>query len=220
MPALSGSLTYARLFVEGALPDDFRERFGAAIQLRAMRPLEADDEALERSGWCAIGDPFELDLSYERVFYNDYVNLGLRTDRWSIPAALVRTHLKEAEALYLEKKKRARLSKHERAELKELVLRRLRKQSVPQVRAVDVSWSLGEGIVRYFSHSPRAIAGLLDLFGKTFTGLKLVPEAPYTLATRLGLSEAEQEAWDHLEPIDLTSLAVPLASETRALVEA
>jgi recombination associated protein RdgC len=202
MPALSGSLTYARLFVEGTLPDDFRERFGAAIQLRAMRPLEADDEALERSGWCAIGDPFELDLGYERVFYNDYVNLGLRTDRWSIPAALVRTHLKEAEAAYLEKKKRQRLSKHERAELKELVLRQLRKQSVPSVRAVDFSWSLGEGIVRFFSHAQRPTATLVDLFGKTFSGLKLVPEAPYTLASRLGLSTEEEAAWDRLEPTD------------------
>ena len=202
MPALSGSLTYARLFVEGTLPEDFRDRFGAAIQLRGMRPLEADDEALERSGWCAIGDPFELDLGYERVFYNDYVNLGLRTDRWSIPSALVRTHLKEAEAAYLEKKKRQRLSKHERAELKEMVLRQLRKQSVPSVRAVDFSWSLGEGIVRFFSHAQRPTATLIDLFGKTFTGLKLVPEAPYTLASRLGLSKEEEEAWDRLEPTD------------------
>lgn len=220
MPALTGSLTYARLFVEGALPDDFRERYGAAIQLRAMRPLEADDEALERSGWCAIGDPFELDLGYDKVFYNDYVNLGLRTDRWSIPSALVRTHLKEAEAAYLAKKKRARLSKHERAELKELVLRRLRKMSVPQVRAVDVSWSLGEGIVRFFSHSPRSVATLLDLFGKTFTGLKLVPEAPYTLAARLGLSDDAQAEWDRLAPIDLAALVAQHSTAPHAVGEA
>lgn len=203
MPALTGSLTYARLFVEGALPDDFRERFLGAIQLRAMRPLSAEDDVPERSGWCAVGDPFELTLDYERVFYNNFLNLGLRTDRWSIPSAQVRTHLKEAEAAYLAKKGRERLSKRERTELKEMVLRQLRKASTPTVRMVDCSWSLEENTVRFFSHAQRPTATLIDLFQKTFAGLKLVPEAPYTLAARLGLSEAEAEAWDRLEPTAL-----------------
>ena len=39
MPALKGSLTYARFFVEGDLPDDFRDRFTKSIRRRAMKPL-------------------------------------------------------------------------------------------------------------------------------------------------------------------------------------
>ena len=35
MPALKGSLTYARFFVEGEPPKDFRERFMRAIRLLA-----------------------------------------------------------------------------------------------------------------------------------------------------------------------------------------
>jgi hypothetical protein len=54
LPALKGSLTYARFFVEGTLPDDFRERFMRIVRLRAMKPLEPDDEDLERSGWAKI----------------------------------------------------------------------------------------------------------------------------------------------------------------------
>jgi hypothetical protein len=38
-----------------------------------------------------------------------------------------------------------------------------------------------------------------ELFTKTFS-LKLVPEAPYTLAARLGLSSAREKAWVDLEP--------------------
>lgn len=205
MPALTGSLTYARLFVDGALPDDFRERFVTAIKLRAMRPLEPSDDVPERSGWCAMGDPFELALDYERVFYNNYLNLGLRTDRWVIPAQLVRTHLREAETAYLAKKGRERLSKRERAELKEMVLRQLRKRSVPAVRTVDCSWSLEEGTVRFFSHAQRPTATLVDLFEKTFA-LKLIPESPYTLAARLGLTKDQEEAWDKLEPTALVGV--------------
>lgn len=198
MPALKGSLSYTRLFVEGELPEDFRTRFLRAIRLRAMKPLTADDDALERSGWCVIGEPFALDLTYENVFYNDYLNLGLRTDRWVIPAQLVRARMREVEAAYLEKKGRERLTKREREELKEVVLRKLRKQFVPAMRVVDFSWSLNEGIVRFFSQAARPILAMSDLFHKTF-GLKLVPEAPYTLAARLGLNKAEEQAFNSLE---------------------
>jgi recombination associated protein RdgC len=198
MPGLKGSLSYTRLFVEGELPDDFRSRFLRAIRLRALKPLEADDDALERSGWCAIGEPFELELTHDNVFYNEFINLGLRTDRWVIPGPLVRARLREAEAAYLDKKGRERLSKSERTELKELVLRKLRKQFVPAMRVVDFSWSLEEGLVRFFSQSARPIAAVSELFQKTF-GLKLVPEAPYTLAARLGLDKAQESAWGELE---------------------
>jgi hypothetical protein len=194
MPALKGSLSYSRFFVEGELPDDFRQRFMKAIRARVMRPLTADEDALERSGFCAIGEPFELELGYENVFYNEFINLGFRTDRWVLPGQLVRAKVREAEVAYLAKKGRERLTRHERTELKELVSRKLRKQFVPAMRCVDLSWSLEEGIVRFFSQAARPISAMTELFERTFS-LKLIPESPYTLASRLGLDEAEEKAW-------------------------
>lgn len=202
MPALKGSLTYARFFVDGEPPKDFRERFMRAIRLRAMQPLEADDDVAERSGWCAIGEPFDVDLHYDGVFYNNYINLGFRTDRWAIPGAVLRKRVKEAESAYLVKRGRERLSRSEKAEIKELVARKLRKQFVPTTRAIDLSWSLEDGVVRFFSQSARPAAEMHELFTKTF-GLKLLPEAPYTLASRLGMSKAEDQAWIGLEATQL-----------------
>ncbi|MBX3190915.1 MAG: hypothetical protein KF819_28225 [Labilithrix sp.] len=202
MPALRGSLTYARFFVEGALPDDHRERFMKAIRLRAMRPLEPDDEELERTGWTKIAEPFELDLTYEDVFYNEYVNLGFRTDRWVAPGPELRLRLREAEAAYLEKKGRERLTRKEKAELKLLVARKLRRTHPPATRAVDLSWSLGEGVVRFFSHADKPAGAMTELFKKTF-GLTLVPESPYTLAARIGLDKAQKRAWNELEVVAL-----------------
>lgn len=205
MPALSGSLTYARLFVEGELPENHRERFLETLRLRAMKPLEADDDMPERSGWCALNDPYELKLEYDQVFYNNYLNLGFRTDRWNIPAALLRANVREAEQVHLERKGRERLSKREREEIKTFVLRQMRKQTTPVVRVIDLSWSLEERVVRFFSHSQRPTLAMMELFTKTF-GLKLVPEAPYTLAARLGLDDEAQRAWDTLEPTFLTRM--------------
>lgn len=204
VPALKGSLTYARFFVEGALPDDFQERFMKAVRLRSMKPLQPDDDDLERSGWTKIGDPFEIDLEYEDVFFNEYVNLGFRTDRWVIPASVLKTHVHEAEAAYLKKKGRERLSRKEKNELKLFVAKKLRRNMAPATRLVDVSWSLGEGIVRFFSHATKPGASMMELFKKTF-GLTLVPESPYTLAARLGLDKAQEKAWQDLEITCLAS---------------
>jgi len=200
VPALRGSLTYARFFVDGDVPEDFREKYMRAIRLRAMKPLQPDDEELERSGWCKVGEPFEIELRYEDVFYNEYVNLGLRTDKWRLPASMLKQRVREAEAAYLEKKGRERLGRAEKTELKEMVARKLRKQTSPATRMIDVSWSMNEGVVRFFSHAEKAGAQMMEIFTKTF-GLRLVPEAPYTLASRLGLSKAQESTWEALEMI-------------------
>lgn len=203
MPALRGSLTYARFFVDGDVPEDFREKFMRAIRLRAMKPLEPEDDDLERSGWSKLAEPFELDLKYDDVFYNEFIVLGFRTDRWQIPGPMLKARVREAEAAYLEKKGRDKLGRKEKAELKENVARKLRKQMEPATRVVDLAWSLNEGVVRFFSHAEKTAGNMSELFHKTF-GLRLVPESPYTLAERLGLSKAQESAWQEIE---LTVLA-------------
>lgn len=198
MPALRGSLTYARFFVDGDVPDDFREKYMRAIRLRAMKPLEPEDDDLDRSGWCKLAEPFEIELRYDDVFYNEYVALGFRTDRWQIPGPMLKARVREAEATYLEKKGREKLGRKERAELKETVARKLRKQTAPATRVVDLTWSMNDGIVRFFSHSDKAAGNMTELFHKTF-GLRLVAESAYTLAERLGLSKAQESAWQEIE---------------------
>ncbi len=200
MGLFSGSLTYGRFFVEGDAhtASGFREKAMRSIRARAMRPLMAEDEDLERSGWCRVGEPFELELDHNDVFYNEFVNLGFRTDRWVVPTPLLKSKLREAEQSYLAKKGRERMTRKEKSELKLLVGKKLRKQLSPQTRAVDVSFSLAEGVVRFMSVSPKAGALMSELFHKTF-GVKLVPESPYTLATRLRVSKAEEAAWNDAE---------------------
>lgn len=200
MAALRGSLTYARFYVDGELPGDFLDKAMRSIRLRAMKPLEPDDEDLERSGWCKLGEPFELDLAHDDVLPPGFVRLGFRTDRWQIPSSILRQRLRETERAYLEKKGRERLGRKERAELKEMTLRKLKQKATPATRAVDLCWSLDDGLVRFFSHANKPAAAMMELFQKTFS-LRLVPEAPYTLAARLGLSREEELAWEALEPI-------------------
>lgn len=207
MSARRGSLTYARFYVEGDVAAGFQARALKAIQAKVLRPLDPNEPDPERSGWCRLGEPFELELEHEQVFVDDFVMLGVRTDRWAIPAPLLRAKVREHEVVMLQKTGRERLTRKEKTELKELVSKKLRRQMAPSTRAVDLTWSLDEKLVRFFSHSPKSAAIMLELFQKTFP-VKLVPESPYTLAARLGMSAAEERAWQTLEPSEFEMDAV------------
>lgn len=202
MGALRGSISYSRFFVRGEMPASFHGPFLKAVRVRAFRPLEAAEEDDERMGWCAIEEPFDLDLDHGKVFSNEYLNLGLRVDRWMIPKPLFKAHFADAERAHLEKRGREKLSRREKDELKVFVGRRLRKQVLPAMRVWDLSWNLNAGVVRFWSRSQKSIDRLIEIFGATFK-LELVVDSPYVSATRLGLSAPLMKTLDDLEPAEL-----------------
>lgn len=204
MSALSGSLTYQRFFVDRPLPRDFVARSHDKIVALAMRALSPNEPEDERSGWCVMGEPLDVELDRSRVFLDGFVNLGVRIDRWAIPSAVLKTRLREVEQKERERRGRDRLGRNERSEIKELVTRELRKKVLPVVRVSDLSWSLEEGVLRFFSHSKKSTATMLALFEKTF-GFEPTAESPYTQSRRLTLSDAQLRAWDSIEPLSLAA---------------
>jgi hypothetical protein len=197
--ALRGSISFSKFYVRGELPDGFRDTFVERIQLRAFTPLTVEEEADQRSGWCSIENPLDCELDHNKIFFNSYMNLGLRTDRWQIPSPLFKAHFGEAEREHLAKRGREKLGRREKEELKVVVSRRLRAQLLPVMKVIDLSWNLEQGIVRFWNQSPRVHEVLAELFEATFQ-LALVPESPYTAARELGLSEAHAAAFEAIKP--------------------
>ncbi|MBM4376648.1 MAG: recombination-associated protein RdgC [Deltaproteobacteria bacterium] len=213
MSLFKGQLTYARYFVDPdesePLESGFAERFLETLAARPFVPLDPEEDVRERVGWCRVGEPFETSFGHGDLFWNGHLVLGFRVDRWVVPSSLVKAKTRQAEASYLAKKGRERASKKEKAELKELVTRKLRRQLAPSTRSVDLALSLDDGIARFFSHSAALGGAMCELFRSTF-GLRLVPEAPYTTAARIGLdalvgTKRGDALWDALEPTDLTN---------------
>ncbi|MCC6647984.1 MAG: hypothetical protein IT374_20755 [Polyangiaceae bacterium] len=202
MSATRGSLTYARFFVRGDAPEVPPARALRAVHLHAFRPLVPDEEQKESVGWCRFGEAFDLQPGQDDVFVDEFVNLGLRVDRWAVPGALLRARLRDAEAELLAQKGRERLTRAEKKELKEQVSRRLRHELPPRTRAFDVSWAPGSGVVRLFTQAAGPALALGELFKRTFK-LELVAESPYTLSARLGMSAAREAAWADAEPTTL-----------------
>lgn len=202
MGAIRGSLTYSRFFIAGDLPDDLPGASLRRIRASAAQDLNPDEDVSEKHGWCSIEDPMVTDLGHENVFFNEYVCLGLRIDRWVVPKPLLNAHLRDAEAALLERKGLERLGRKARADLKLFVLKKLRRQLMPSIKSIDLVWNTNTGVARFFSQSARIHLLVQELFEKTFR-LKLVPESPGTLAERRGLDSRARAYWDKLEPTTL-----------------
>lgn len=199
MGVFSGTISFVRFFVEGEVPADFREPFLEQIRQRALQPLDPDEDDEEAIGWCPIAHPLRLEFAHDDVFINNFVNLGLRIDRWAIPAPLLKARLAEAEALAMQERGVLKLRRGEKEELRKLVISSLRRQLLPSMRVTDLSWDIDGRVVRFWSSSTRLHERLEDLFAETF-GLRLVVESPYSTAARVGLTASRLTELAELEP--------------------
>ena len=202
MSAFRGNLTFARFYVTGDIPDDVPGTTLRRIRANAFQPLSPEEDKSEGFGWANIEDPVDIDLDHEKVFYNEYVCLSLRLDRWAVPGPLLKAHLREAEQALLEKRGLEKLGRQAKADLKIMVVRKLRRQLVPSLKSYDMVWNLNSHIVHFFSQSERITTLFDDLFKKTFK-LDLVPESPGTAADRVGLDAKQATALAGLEPTTL-----------------
>ena len=158
MGLLGGSVSYTRFYVRGDAPSgNFRSRFEKAVAHDAFRPLAAEEEEDERVGWCSIRDPFVIELERDDFLYADHVHLGLRIDRWRVPRNLFKAHYAIAERELMDTQGIHRLSRSQKEDLQVFVMRRLRKQTIPAMRHVELSWELGTGLVRRWTQAGHAV---------------------------------------------------------------
>jgi recombination associated protein RdgC len=197
--AFSGSLTYTTFHVEGELETGFRELFLTEIQREVFRPLTVEEEREEAVGWVAIEHPFDVDLDIDKVFFNSYLNIALRIDRWRIPGPLFKAFFTDAERQHLTETGKEKLSRREKEELKAVVTATLRRQIIPAMRTIDLSWNLDTGVLKFWNQSERIHEVLDDIFETTF-GLRLVQRTPYIIAAHAGFDEQQLDALSQLEP--------------------
>ena len=199
MGALQGTLTYKLFYVEGELPSDLKGTFLAGIKHRAFFPLTPEDEDEERIGWVPIDRPLETEFTADKVFFNDFVNLSLRHDKYVVPSQLLKAHAGEAERAYKAQNEKKKLSKFERDDIKDMVRRQLKEQSLPRMKTIDMSWELSEMRVRFWNQSTKMCEIFQGYFEDTF-GLRIVPANPYTHAMNLGLDNVQVERLAAVEP--------------------
>ncbi len=218
MEAFGGSMTYTTFHVQGEVGQDFRDTFIEGIQREAFSPLSVEAPDEESVGWVAIEHPFDVDLDYDKVFYNSYLNLTLRIDRWRIPGPIYKAFFTDAARQRLAETKKNKLSKREKEDIKAVVIATLRRQLIPAMMLVDLSWNLDTGVLRFWNGSTRIHDILEELFESSF-GLRLLRDAPYVVGANAGLEPKNLEALLLLDPTPIHNLgssnviATPVASD-------
>jgi hypothetical protein len=138
------------------------------------------------------------------VFYDRFVTLGFRVDKWKIPGVLMRSQVADEEQRMLSRgSKREKLTRAEKEDIKLRVIGRLRKKILPTSRAFDVLWDLDAGTVLFFTHSARTTEEFAAHFEKTF-GLELQADSAYAAAGRAALAPGLQKAFEKVEPLSFS----------------
>lgn len=204
MGATHGTVTCTKYFVRETPKRGFRDRFIEAAQKFTFEELRVEDEEDQKAGFCVFEKPFDLDIRHDNAYFNSYLNLSLRIDKWRIPAALYKAHYKEAEQLQKDKLGVEKLSRRQKEDLKMLTTRKLRRKTLPSMRIYDLSWDLDAGVVRFWNTSQAVLDVFEELFEKAFEH-KLMRDGAYVSCERRGLSEDELDKLVLLEPATFTS---------------
>lgn len=187
MPALDGSISFARFYVEGDAPSG--KQLQASLCGHAFKPLRADEGEDRAEGWVELEDPDQTAFAPERMLFDGVLIIRHRTDRLQVPAPLLKRRLEEWARAYTRDNGRPP-PRGVKKEQKELLHQQLRRQAFPQSKTVDISWRLDTGELWIWATSRKQIDELIAQLEDTF-GLHLSPRGPEALtALALGPDDA------------------------------
>jgi len=179
MGALTGAITIRRYAVRGDVPTT--ERILKGIRAHVQVPIDPEGDLEKAIGWADIADPSDTDLSASKVFRDDLVVLGLRVDTLKPPTPVVQRLVSEQM-----KKLDHRPTRADKCQIKDEVIKSLRKRYYPTIKSVDVVWDVHAKSVLFWTHSKQLNEWLEQMFNRSF-GLDLIPLGP-------GVAAALQQA--------------------------
>jgi hypothetical protein len=199
MSLLKGSLGLSRYKVEGELPSDFWSWLNRKILQNIFIDIESST-ADKSSGWVSAHDYFDVGFAFETYNFNPYVVLGLRQDKRTVSAALVRKYHRLEINRQRKLQPEAVISKPDREMLKEKARLQLLARIPPQTATWEMCWHTGRGEVWLTTTSRSLLEVSLELFQKSFNPLFLTPRLPWLMAQEM---LPEQSGLQRLSPLSL-----------------
>lgn len=206
MGASKGTLTYTTYYVMEEPPAGFRDMFMEALTRHAFRDIDIEGGKDRSIGWTVMGEPFNTDMTWDKVFVDPYVCVSLREDVIKIPKTAFQAHYEAREKEFMRAEGRDVLKKSEKANLKADVLLHLRRRALQDIKTFDVVWNTVDGTLRFWTHSKKLKEAFEDIVRESW-GLRIVPQAPYTLMMARGGEDPEAAAaLLELDPADLVGV--------------
>lgn len=171
---------------------------GTRLAGNGFRSIEQTSEELS-IGWVQLDDLQESCFDGIQTYQRDqYLAFSLRRDQRKLPATLLKAYLERAEEEFLvENPNLRRMPKQKRENLREAIRGSLFARTLPTPMVHDVVWNTEANLVTFTNLGTKTIDLFIDLFNKSFEGLRLLPVHPYARARRVAddqLAEQLQEA--------------------------
>jgi len=177
MGILKGRVTASRFVVPGELPPSWREQYRSGIEKFSFREPGFPTKEQVR-GWTRIDDMMESDFEdFNGWLLGDYLSLGLRVDKRTIPASKLRSEVKKKAKAWCEENGVKTCPKSIRDEFKELVEDDLISRVLPKTKHIEFVWNLSTNIAYASTHSESDIDMIRQVFFRSF-GRKLQPMSP------------------------------------------
>lgn len=210
MGFLSASSTIVRFAAPAPARID-REALAAAVSRRTFRELDAEaSDAPQACGWVGVHDPLAVHLSPADLFFQQWLVVGFRFDRRSVPAKLLWLERRRLEEARKAERGIPRLGAAARREIKEEVASRLLARALPAPRLFDCAWNLDTGRVLFTGKARAPREAFVELFRQTF-GVQPVPMIPYLAVEHMGLPALQVDAVRAVEPASLVAPEEPAA---------
>ena len=197
--ARKGTNSFSLFHVDGELPAAFRDEFLERIREFQFSELSPEDEEDTAHGWTLIDDLLGTDFRRDNILCGEYLCLGMRVDRWSVPSALLRAHVERRTRELMAEHGKSKLFRSEKMAIRQEMTRGLKRRTLPTAAIVDMVWALERREVRFWSQAARSVELFESLFESTF-GLRLVPDGPYVAAINCGLADSAVAALAGLGP--------------------
>lgn len=168
MPIISGSVTFARFFVERSAKTKSQAKHVArALSDKAFEPLDPKSEDEQAAGFVSLRDRDQNELSAEEISYGDSLAFSYRIDKLRVPSSAVKEELRRFSKTF-EAKHHRRPRRSEQADEKLLIVRRLRGRAFLSTKTVDVAWNLTQDEVSIWASSRKLIEEVQAALEETF----------------------------------------------------
>ena len=197
MGLLSSSVSITRYQVLGQLADPLMDTLGRLLTQNAI--VEIDDEDVDQSaGWTSYEDPFTPDFTGSTFVTGTQFIFSFRMDKKAIPSKVVTKRYRQEISKRLKESGKEFLSRNEKKQIKEDVIRGLSLRIPATPNVYDVLWNYEKSSLWFFSTQKTANETFEVFFNKTFK-LNLVRRFPYTAAMEF-LSDLEKDVLNRLTP--------------------
>jgi hypothetical protein len=198
----SGSISCRRFKVVGEGPETADESLLTKLQKHALKPTEIGIPDEAEYGWSGGRHVLDEIFSFDNNVYADALVFGMRVDTHKVPGELKKAYLAIEETALAKKNKSGLISKDQKKEAKENVLKRIeaemRDGRYRRSKLTTLLWDLTTGTL-YGSVSGKTFEMLAELFERTFK-LALMPVSAGSLALSMLEPKGRRRDYEDARP--------------------